>query len=134
MQIYSFSCKKRLWYLKLDFLYFRHKVPWNKCTLFTEGSRIWLTLLLRSLWNTVHIKKKQQQNKNKKTKNKTKKAKKTPKTTLLCFTKKCDSNVSVLDFCLFFEDNDLPMNKDEDIFNVKTYNYDRMSYMSNAKF
>lgn len=133
MQIYSFSCKKRLWYLKLDFLYFRHKVPWNKCTLVTEGSRIWLTLLLRSLWNTVHInKKKQQQNKNKKTKNKSKK--KTPKTTLLCFTKKCDSNVSVLDFCLFFEDNDLPMNKDEDIFNVKTYNYDRMSYMSNAKF
>lgn len=134
MQIYSFSCKKRLWYLKLDFLYFRHKVPWNKCTSVTEGSRTWLTLLLRSLWNTVHIKKKQQQNKNKKTKNKTKKAKKPPKTTLLCFTKKCDSNVSVLDFCLFFEDNDLPMNKDEDIFNVKTYNYDRMSYMSNAKF
>lgn len=78
--------------------------------------------------------KKKQQNKNKKTKNKTKKAKKNSKTTLLCFTKKCDSNVSVLDFCLFFEDNDWPMNKDEDIFNVKTYNYDRMSYMSNAKF
>lgn len=37
-------------------------------------------------------------------------------------------------FLLFFEDNDWPMNKDEDIFNVKTYNYDRMSYMSNAKF
>lgn len=83
----------------------------------------------------AHKQKKQQQNKNKKTKNKTKKAKKkNPKTTLLCFTKKCDSNVSVLDFCLFFEDKDWPMNKDEDIFNVKTYNYDRMSYMSNAKF
>lgn len=111
MQIYSFSCKKkkkkkRLCYLKLDFLYFRHKVPWNKCTSVTEGSRIWLTLLLRSLWNTVHIKKKNNNKiKIKKQKTKQKSKKKKPQTTLLCFRKKCDSTVSVLDFCLFCDDS-----------------------------
>lgn len=137
MQIYSFSCKKkkkRLCYLKLDFLYFRHKVPWNKCTSVTEWSRIWLTLLLRSLWNTVHIKKNNNKIKIKKQKQKTKqKSKKNPQNYLAMFQEKmrfncvCPRFLFILRWLCFF--NDWPMNKDEDIFIVKTYNYDRMAYM-----